>query len=301
MIDFEHEGLYITEKGYFVSKWNSDTRKYNAYYLKDDEIPFHLNEQVFITENIRLKHIFQPLLELPVFEIIFHSDWWEEIVKELKTKEWKPWIGDTKLKKDIDGDEIEYVEIYNIFKFSQKENRFYSSSLWNFHGIGYPFIDSNNAQSSYLKVGDRQSYALEFSSMADFMNTPFKIGSVTLYNEDEDDYKKRKLIDSADNSITLYELIRAVVYEMSFCGIGDSREDFKENLNSSYEEYKEDPSQSVSYSTTNLTDLLEDLKLQGQEEQAEKTIKKLEIIFNEIENEELLEKMKNLLFTSIKK
>ena len=121
-----------------------------------------------------------------------------------------------------------------------------------------------------------------------------------IYNEDENDYKKRKLVESESNSITLYELIRAVVYEMSFCGVGDSREDFKENLNSSYEEYKEDPSQAVSYSSTNLNDLLEDLKLQGQEEQAEKTIKKLEAIFNEIENEELLIKMKNLLFTSIK-
>jgi len=300
MIDFENEGLYITEEGYFVSKWNSDTRKYNAYSLNHDEIPFHLNNQVFITDKVRLKHIFEPLLDLPIFEIIFHTDWWKEIVKELKSKEWKPWIGDTKLKKDIDGDEIEYVEIYNMIEFSQKENNLYSSSLWHFHGIGYPFIDANNAQSSFLKVGDRQSYALEFSSMADFMNTPFKIGTLSLYNEDENDYKKRKLVESESNSITLYELIRAVVYEMSFCGVGDSREDFKENLNSSYEEYKEDPSQAVSYSSTNLSDLLDDLKLQGQEEQAEKTIKKLEAIFNEIENEELLIKMKNLLFTSIK-
>ena len=101
MIDFENEGLYITEEGYFVSKWNSDTRKYNAYSLNHDEIPFHLNNQVFITDKIRLKHIFEPLLDLPIFEIIFHTDWWKEIVKELKSKEWKPWIGDTKLKKDI--------------------------------------------------------------------------------------------------------------------------------------------------------------------------------------------------------
>ena len=115
------------------------------------------------------------------------------------------------------------------------------------------------------------------------------------------DYKKRKLVESESNSITLYELIRAVVYEMSFCGVGDSREDFKESLNSSYEEYKEDPSQAVSYSTTNINDLFEGLKLQGQEEQAQKAIKKLELIFSEIENEELLQKMKNLLFNSIEK
>ena len=66
-----------------------------------------------------------------------------------------------------------------------------------------------------------------------------EIGTLNLYNEDETDYKKRKLVESESNSITLYELIRAVVYEMSFCGVGDSREDFKESLNSSYEEYKE--------------------------------------------------------------
>lgn len=299
MIDFEHDGIYISPEGYFRSKWNSKKRKYESYSLKTDEIIISLNTEVFLTDNVRLKDIFVPLMDEPIFEIIFHTDWWKDLMTEIKSKEWKPWIGDQKLKTNIDGDEIEYLEIYKVLEFSKKEQSFYHSSIWHFHGVGYPFIDATNAQASYLKVGDSQNYALEFTSMADLMNTPFRIGNVDLYNEDEEDYKKRKIVSNSNNSLTLYELIRSVVFEMSFCGVGESLEEFKENLNSTYEEYKADSTTAVSYSSTQLDTLFEDLKIQGQEEQAIKLINKLNSIFSEIDNTELLEKMKNLLKTKI--
>lgn len=299
MIDFEHEGIYITPEGYFRSQWNSKKRKYEAYSLDTAEIITRLNTEVFLTDDVRLKHIFMPLMEEPLFEIIFHTDWWKDLMLEIKSKEWKPWVGDYKLKKDIDGDELEYLEVYQVVEFSKKEQTFYHSSLWSFHGIGYPFINSQNAQSSFLNVGDRQQYALEFTSMADLMNIPFKLGSVTLYDEDIEDYKNKKIVESHYNSLTLFNLIRAVVHEMSFCGAGESKEEFKDSLNTSYEEIKEDPSSAISYSSSQMDDFFEELKLQGQEEQATRSIDKLSSIFSEIENSELLEKMKNLLKSKI--
>jgi len=299
MIDFEHEGIYITPEGYFRSQWNSKKRKYEAYSLEISEIVTRLNTEVFLTDNVRLKDIFIPLMDEPLFEIIFLTDWWKDLMLEIKSKEWKPYVGDHKLKKDIDGEELEYLEVYQVVEFSKKEQRFYHSSLWHFHGIGYPFIDANNAQSSFKKVGERQQYALEFTSMADLMNTPFRIGSVSLYDEDVEDYKDSKIVTNTENSLTLYELIRAVVYEMSFCGAGESKEEFKDNLNTSYEEIKEDSSSAVSYSSVQMDDFFEELKLQGQEEQSVKAIDKLNAIFAEIDNQELLAKMKDLLKSKI--
>lgn len=299
MIDFEHEGIYITPEGYFRSQWNSKKRKYEAYSLEISEIVTRLNTEVFLTDGVRLKDIFTPLMDEPLFEIIFHTDWWKDLMSEIKSKEWKPYVGDHKLKKDIDGEELEYLEVYKFLEFSKKEQRFYHSSLWQFHGVGYPFIDATNAQASFKKVGERQYYALEFTSMADLMNTPFRIGDVSLYNDDVEDYKERKVVTNEDNSLTLYELIRAVVYEMSFCGAGESKEEFKESLNTSYEEVKEDPSSAISYSPVQMDDFFEELKLQGQEEQSVKAIDKLQAIFSEIDNQELLAKMKDLLQAKI--
>lgn len=295
MIDFEHEGIYISPEGYFKSEWNSKKRKYESYSLKKEEIILRLNTQVFLTDNIRLKDIFNPLMDEELFGIIFHTDWWSDLMKEIKSKDWKPWIGDHKLKKDIDGEELEYLELYKVVEFSQKENSFYHSGLWHFHGIGYPFIDAETAKASYLKVGEHQQYALEFTSMSELMNTPFRIGSISLFNEDETDYKKRKIVSNDDNSLTLYELIRSIVYEMSFCGVGDSKDEFKENLTSSFEEYKEDPSVAISYSPVQMDVFFEELKLQGQEEQSIKNIDKITAVFAEIEDVALLEKMKDLL------
>lgn len=295
MIDFEHEGIYITPEGYFRSEWNSKKRKYESYSLKAEEIILRLNTQVFLTDNIRMKDVFNPLKDEIIFEILFHTDWWKDLMIEIKSKEWKPWIGDQKLKKDIDGDELEYAEVYKIVEFSEKNNSFYHTGLWHFHGVGYPFIDAQTAKASYLNVGEKQQYALEFTSMADLMNLPLRIGSVSLFNEDIEDYKKSKIISNEENSLTLYELIHAIVYEMSFCGVGESKEEFKEDLNSSFEEYKEDPTTAVSYSSGQMHNFFEELKLQGQEEQSIKSIDKMAAIFSEIENVELLEKMKNLL------
>lgn len=295
MIYFENEGVYITPEGYFISKWNPKKRKYESCSIDIPEIMTHLNSSVFLTENVRLKDILTPLINAPMFEIIFHTDWWKDLMLELKTKEWKPWIGDYKLKKDIDGDEIEYLEIYQVFDFSKNSQTFNYSSLWQFHGIGYPFIDSNKAQESFKKVGERQQYALEFLSITELMNIPFKIGSTIILDEDVEINKDNKIISTDDNYLTLYELIRSIVYEMSFLGVGEEKEDFTENLSSSIEEIKENPHCVTSYSTSNVEDFFEEIKLQNQEEETLRSIDKLYYTLSEIENKELFEKMKMVI------
>lgn len=298
MLEFENEGIYITPEGYFLSKWNSKKRTYEATALDSDEIVLRLNTQVHLLDGVRLKHVFTPLMNEELFEIIFHTDWWKELMNEIKSKEWTPWVGDTKLKKDIDGDELEYLELYKTINFSSEKKSMEYSTMWHFHGIGYPFINAQNAQSSFRQVGERQSYAIEFHSMAELMNIPLRVGSISLYNDDVEDYKKSKVLDFENGWLTLYELIHAVVWEMSFCGAGESKEEFKDNLNSSVEEVeelKDDPTAFVTYNSGQMDDFFEQLKLQGQEEQANKAINKITALFEEIENEELLAKMKDLL------
>ena len=299
MYDFEHEGIYITGQGYFISEWNSKSRKYDVCSMEAQEIPLRLNTSVFLTDDVRLKHVFAPLIEEPIFEIIFHTDWWKDLMKEIKSKEWKAWVGDEKLKKDIDGDELEYLEVYQHITFSQKDSSFDGGSRWQFHGIGFPFIDQQNAQSSYLNVGDRQQYAIEFHSMADLMNIPLRVGHLSLYNEDIEDYKQQKILTVEENYLTLYELIHSIVWEMSFCGAGESKENFSESLTADVEEFHANPSAAVSYSSVQMNDFFEEMKLQGQEEQSIKAIDKLSKIFADIENIELRAKMTELLKSKV--
>ena len=298
MTDFDNEGIYITPEGYFLSKWNSKKRTYEATTLDTSEIILRLNTQVFLTDGVRLKHVFTPLMDEELFAIIFHTDWWKELMNEIKSKQWPDWVGDKKLKKDIDGDELEYLELYKTINFSSEKKSMEYSTMWHFHGIGYPFITQQQAQSSYRQVGERQSYAIEFHSMSELMNLPLRVGTISLYNDDVEDYKKRQVLDFENGWLTLYELIHGIVWEMSFCGAGESKEDMKEELTSSVEEIEEiknDPSAFVSFTATQTDDFFEQLTLQGQEEQANKVINKIATLFAEIENEELLAKMKSLL------
>ena len=304
MYDFENEGIYITPTGYFTTKWNSNNRTYDACSLNEDEIPLHLNSNVYLIDGIRLKHIFEPLLNEPIYNIIFQSDFWKEIMSEIKRKDWTPWIGDHQLKKDIDGREIEYIEIYKILEISEKKSEV-SDSGWAFHGIGYPYIDPQLAQENYCKVGERTSYAVEFKSMAELMNTPFKVGETIVINEDIEDYTKQKIITSTNNYLTLYELIHSIIWEMSFCGDEDSRTSFSDNLietkneiDFEIENNNGDLSKSTkiqSFTPVDMDKFFDELNKQHQEEEFKKISEKLNVFLESIKDNEILEKFKTEL------
>lgn len=230
MAKFKHEGLYILPEGYFFSSWNVDKQKYVSKHLKLHEIETHLNSVVHLGKDVRLKHLLEPLLDSKIFAIIYKRDFWEDMVHELTTQPWKEWIGDDP-KAIKDGDSIEYVEVYAHLDYHEKGNKIQQTpSRLYFHGVGYPYITKEQAALTYNKIGDSTPYSLSVSSLNDYMNTPLRIGNMSIYKTTKK-YTVEHLVKEANIPLSLGILIHSILWDMSFYGVGTTREAFVESLN----------------------------------------------------------------------
>lgn len=219
---FTKDGLYITPRGYFLSKWSVDKQAYEGKKLHKDDIEKYLSSPVYFDNDVRVKHIFEPIWDSVVFSIVFRRNFWNEMMHELKTIPWPQWIGDTKRKSKADGSDIEYVEVYKLITFDSNTKTLENSSHWDFHGVGYPIQTEKVANKHYSKIGNRIPFAIEFESLAKYMNFPIQIGKSSIYDES----KSSKEIFSGQGNITFYELIHAITWEMSFSGVGKQRDEF---------------------------------------------------------------------------
>lgn len=229
MAKFKHEGLYILPKGYFISSWDSDKQKYVSKKLKLHEIETHLNTVVHLGKNVRLKHLLEPLLDSKIFAVIYKRDFWDDMVYEIANNPWKEWVGDNSITIK-DGDDIEYVEVYSYFEYSEKENKIYQipSRLY-FHGVSYPYTTQEKAHLNYTKIGETISYSLSASPIYDYMNTPLRIGKFSL-NKSTKKYTIEHLVKETEINLSLGILIHSILWDMSFYGFGEVREKFVKNI-----------------------------------------------------------------------
>jgi hypothetical protein len=294
---FKHEGIYITPDGYFKTLWNPKTRKYNANSLSIEEIETELNEVVYLQGDIRLKHIIQPILDGAIFPILFMKDFWKEMMDEAKNKTWKPWIGDSKLKKDIDGDEIEYLEIYDHNQYDSKRKNLESlPSRWSFHGVGFTFKNEDLAKEYYQKLGGRTNYAIEMLSIADLMNYPLRIGGYSLSKEKEGSkYDQDDLIVDANCPVSLYTLIHSITWELSFCGVGHERDEKKENLNSMTDELEAGKIETVSYSAQSFDVIMAEMLKESKTNMLSQTLEEFQEIFENLDEKTTIEFKEKIL------
>lgn len=225
---FKNNGLYILPEGYFFSSWNTDIQKYEGKKLTLAEIETHLHSEVFLNNETRLKHLLEPLLESKIFEVVYKRDFWKEMVNEIKSSPWKVWIGDEDTTKD--GDEVEYVEVYSFFEYSEAENKIQQipDRLY-FHGISYPYITQEKADEMHSKIGQVTSYSLSTTSINNYMNTPLRVGKFCL-DKFTKDYQVEKVIENAEITLSLGILIHSILWDMSFYGSEQSRTQFVNSL-----------------------------------------------------------------------
>lgn len=237
---FTKEGIYITPQGYFRSRWNPNQQLYEGLPIDSNDIEKYLTFSVFLTPDVRVKHIFEPIFNSVIFSIIFRSNFWVEMMQEIKNLPHPKWIGDTKKIIKADGSDIEYLEVYNILNFNSQEKSLDGrTSHWDFHGISYPIRTQKIAKKYYAKIGDRIPFGIEFESLANYMNFPIKIGKISMYDES----KELKEVFSGDGNLSLFELINAITWEMSFSGVGKERDLFLQNTLKTLEKSKKNHKQ----------------------------------------------------------
>lgn len=226
MLNFTQEGLFITPEGYFMSRWNSELRLYESEQLVLSQIETRLNDTVSLLGDVRLKHIFEPLLGSQIMEAVFRRNGWKTLMHEIMHTHWMDYPGDVKAQEDLDGEDIHYTEVYEVITYEATTNTLeMTSGRYSFHGISYPISTQAVADKMYSKIGDIIPWSLSAEPLAKYMNYPIRIGKISIYKQ-TDYMGNEAIIENATGYMTLNTLLHSILWDMSFYGVGETRDNF---------------------------------------------------------------------------
>ena len=196
--------------------WNTETRSYDYKEVSDTAYAY-LNDIVEFDEIV-LKDLFIVINKnLEIISPIF-GNWIEENTTAALTLE-------PTIKEKHCNDNMEYVEIYWHLGIDEDGIDF---PAWpSFHGIGTADEDDD-----YYKAGQIIRWGVDFTPVQNLVNLPFKINPITsLYmNEGKGKNSKYEVKEYKTGTVTLYQTIQAVVWELSWFGGPDGKETRLEEL-----------------------------------------------------------------------
>ena len=200
------------------STWNTETQSYDIVEVSDHAYAY-LNDTVTF-DNIILKDLFAVIgKNLEVISPIF-GNWIEENTKAALT------LSPTEGKEKHPNDNIDFLEIYWVISADDDDGLNFPS--WpSFHGIGTADEDDN-----YYKAGDTIKWGVDFMPVQDLVNLPLKIKDKASLCVVTGTGKNTKVVNTEykSGSITLYQVIQAVVWEISWWGGPEGKSDRLEKL-----------------------------------------------------------------------
>lgn len=135
-------------------------------------------------------------------------------------------------KESTDKDKLTFVEVYWSVEVWDLPKHKSFESYAGFHGIGPHTCDQTGEHDPLGR------WAIEFSPIADYADVPIKIdNTVTIFRYE--DKKPVQKIEAGTRDFTLYDLIHAILNEISFCGLPEDRNEQLEDLNNRVDEVKE--------------------------------------------------------------
>ena len=223
--------LEIRKGGKLIdTRWIYDREAKKGEYIEfdvTDDAIHYLFKICCLEKGLILKDLFLLLNKyLDVFDLIF-GNWLKEIVTEGLTKEAKPYG-------EYHKDNIEYLELYWVIY--KDENTFQGYDYPEFNGVGYELREDANI---FEKKGTRINWGVSYSPGNNLINIPLKLNNKFIIWDET----KFKEITSFDNAtFTLANIIYGVIWEMSWNGNPEDREEKHKELHNVIKEIKKDES-----------------------------------------------------------
>lgn len=236
------EKLEIRKGGKLVeTKWVYDREKEEGEYKefdRTDQAIRHLFEPCQLGEDVRLKDIFELLnTELDIFDAVI-GNWCKEIVTEGLTKPGKPYD----LTK-YDPEQIEYLELRYTPEYELYEgvDSFYGFTRPDFGGVGVEL--QNDGDQDHYKKGERIPWGISFTAANDLINIPVKLNDTFAVYEGILRCKDKpgfghKLVEFKNPTYTLGGILEGIIWEMSFHGGPEKRDEFGKELRETVEKIK---------------------------------------------------------------
>jgi hypothetical protein len=226
-------------KTYWYYDDASEEGEYRVKEVTDQAIRL-LFEEVELDDDVTLKDVFLLLnTELDLFDAVI-GNWCKEFTQEALSAPGKPY-DNTK----YDPEMIEYLELrksITIDKCLGKTNT-YGTSRPDFGGVGVVLQKDDDVE--HYKKGDRITWGITFTPTNELINIPLKLNKdMPIYYMDYDskDLKEwdKTIYTCPDVTYTLGDILNGVVWELSFHGGPDSRDDFKDKLDKQVETIKKE-------------------------------------------------------------
>jgi hypothetical protein len=182
----------------------------------------YLFEPVTIDPAVTLGDIFGLIGASPSLMDVFARYHAKELVEE---------VGDKNAGAASPSDEIEFLELYQIWNLDSGELQ--PNHHLYFRGVGFALQDDVIQQGSVLYgAGERIAWNLSLTSPRDILHLPLRINpDVVICEEGEQPAIPGKAVPRIDGSgITLGQVIHGVLAELSFYGSPASREQAKARI-----------------------------------------------------------------------
>lgn len=235
------EKLEIRKGGQLIeTKWVYDKDAKQGEYKefdRTDNTITHIWDNCLLASDVTLRDIFLLLnTELEVFDAII-GNWCKEIVIEGLTQP-------AKVVGIYNPDEIEYLEITSSIFYddgSEYGPSFHGHNKPSFGGVGFELkedklYDWNDSATGLPAIewpkGERIPWGISFSKANDLIDLPVKLGdTVTVYNENINSDKYHEVLTVYKGvTYTLGNILHCIIWEMSFHGGPDKRDEVSKEL-----------------------------------------------------------------------
>jgi len=230
------EKLEIRKGGKLIqTKWVYDRVAKKGEYVdfdRTDNALRHLWDNCVLSSDVTLRDIFLLInTEIDVFDAVI-GNWCKEIVTEGLTQPAKPYD----LTK-YDPEQIEYLELKYTPEYDEDGNG--SDELMGIHrpdfgGVGVEL--QNDGDQEHYKKGERIPWGISFSKANDLINIPVKLSDRFDIYEGILKWKvhqapgDRLLASFKNPPYTLGGILEGIIWEMSFHGGPEKRDDFSSEL-----------------------------------------------------------------------
>ncbi len=232
-------GLWLSAGGTLVNwRWQYDEATEHGEYVPHpvtERASEFLGEKVTLEDGVTLADLFELLERDHVLLAVFRRDFAVELLAEVRAaKAAGPWVAPDEPPEE----RIEYLELYRIWERNAKTHVLEGVAHVSFHGVG-PVLEADVLDHGHVihRAGSRIQWGVSTASPASLLGLPLRYRTKVLICEGDLDSREwgreRDAVELAE--LTLFELLHAVLWELSFHGAGKDREAFLTELHASVE------------------------------------------------------------------
>jgi len=203
----EADKLFIAKNGEIVFRSVCDGGdKWNDVILKESEVLFYLDKAVILQEEFTLRDYFKVINLYYKFQLL--DSYFTDFLKEYNSCP----------KQKCKDDYIKYLELRRIVEYSPEYKFYMSDSLMFEENM---IVHTSETVDTYIDFHgvdkNDNGVAIEFGSLKRILDCEIKLAETKIIIN-QNDIKEYPIIYKGPDDISLFEFIKYIIWELSFCG-----------------------------------------------------------------------------------